>query len=290
MSNTPETQTLTATDANFQVTVVEKSREIPVLVDFWAPWCGPCKVIGPLLEKLAEEMKGRFLLVKVNMDENPMIGQALMIRSIPTVKLIINGALHNEFVGALPEPQLRAFLEENLPTHSDNEAASGLDLWYMGQKPQAIQTFQQILMEDAENPMALIGMALHMLESDGDLEQIQAIHEKVSVMDLDKLPDKSQVEKAIGEVKALLFLKKHTGQNGQEANPELAEKLTAACRFALEGAYEDALKQFLEVVRKDRKFRDDAGRLGMLAVFDLIPREDPLQQTYRSQLSSLLFS
>ncbi len=101
-------------DENFDKEVLEKSKEIPVLVDFWAPWCMPCRIIGPILEELAEEMKGKFILAKLNVDENPMVANMYNIRSIPSVKLFVDGRIKDEFLGAMPKPIVRQWLEKNL--------------------------------------------------------------------------------------------------------------------------------------------------------------------------------
>ena len=102
-------------DDDFDQAVLERSREVPVLVDFWAPWCGPCRVIGPILERIADDMAGQLQLVKLNVDENPISAARFRVQSIPAVKLFADGKVRGEFVGAIPEAQIRAFLEENIP-------------------------------------------------------------------------------------------------------------------------------------------------------------------------------
>ena len=126
MSNDMSNSVVDATDADFQQVVIDAPENLPILVDFWAPWCAPCKTLGPILEKLATEAQGSFKLVKVNMDENPMLAQALMIQSIPAVKLFVNGVIKDEFMGAFSEADIRSFLDQNLPSSSDLEGHIGI--------------------------------------------------------------------------------------------------------------------------------------------------------------------
>lgn len=292
MSNPTDAAPIIATDADFQQVVLEGSRTTPMLVDFWAPWCGPCKVIGPLLEKLAAEWGGKFQLVKVNMDENPMIAQAFMIRSIPTVKLLMNGEIRDEFVGAYPEPEIRKFLEKNLPSAPQEGASNGLRLWQEGRRPEAVAVFESVLAADPKNPVALVGMGHHRIEQ-GDLAGAREVVDQVSEFALDKQIDRAAAEAALSALRARVFLAENAG-NGAGEKPagadDLETRFAAACRAAVEEAYEEALEGFLAIVKKDRKFRKDGGRVGMLAVFDLLPKDSPLLATYRNQLSSLLFS
>lgn len=291
--NQTSTQPIEATDANFQTVVLEGSHQTPVVVDFWAPWCGPCKVIGPVLEKAAVEWDGRFQLVKVNMDENPILAQTFMIKSIPTVKLIINGEVRDEFVGAYPEPEIRKFLQNNLPSPSQNGAGEGLKLWLAGQESEALRIFEAVLAEDPDNPVALVGMGCHLIGA-GDLDGARQIVDRISDFQLDKVVDKAAAEAALAGLRARVFLMEHAANGDSDESPAegpgLDGRFAAACRLALEESYEDALRDFLAIVKKDRKYRDDAGRKGMLAVFELLSKDSPLLPTFRAELSSALFS
>lgn len=294
MSNDMSSVAIEASDADFQQVVIEASKQVPVLVDFWAPWCEPCKVIGPVLEKLAGEANGRFKLVKVNMDENPMLAQALMIQSIPAVKLIVNGAVQDEFTGALPEPEILKFLEKNLPSESDQEAAAGLDEYADGDTEGAVEKFEEALQDDSENPVALIGMGNHQFE-EGKPEEARAILQRVSEFDLDRLPDKAQAEKALAGLRSKLYLFDSQQASSESAvgggnEAALGSRLHEGCGLALSGAHEAALERFLSIVQENRKFMDDAGRKAMVAVFDLLPNDSEITYNYRNKLSSLLFS
>jgi len=282
-----------ATDQDFQQKVVERSREIPVLVDFWAPWCGPCKTLTPLLEKLATELSGSFELVKVNMDENPGLAQALAIRSIPAVKLVVNAEIKDQFEGALPEPELRAFLERNLPTNQEVGAAQGLKMWLDGERQQSAAIFQQVLQTEPENAVALVGMGLFLVEG-GQLEEAKKIVEKVTEFDLDHMPDKQTLNRGLSALRSRVLLVEGAMQKGGEAidpaDTSLDARYTRACQLAVSGDLQQSLELFLGIVQQDRKFQEDAGRKGLLAVFDLLPEDSDLLGEYRAKLSSLLFA
>lgn len=277
-----------ATDQDFEAKVIEKSNQVPVLVDFWAPWCGPCKTIGPVLEKLAAESNGRFDLVKVNMDESPMLAQALRIQSIPAVKLFINGAIQDEFMGAYPEPEIVSFLEKNLPTEGVGDAVLGLQLLQSGNTAAAMKIFEQVLAEEPQNPIAQIGMG-HILLDQGDIEGAREKAYGVNEVELEKLSDRQKMEKLLSALKGRIFLNEYMDPK-EESPGELANKFSQACQGALQGNYEAALETLLSIVKSDRKFKKDGGRLGMLAIFDILPLNSPLTADYRQKLSSILFS
>jgi putative thioredoxin len=277
-----------AGDQDFEAKVIERSLQVPVVVDFWAPWCGPCKVIGPVLEKLAQQWAGRFELVKVNMDESPMLAQALRIQSIPAVKLFINGHIQDEFVGAYPEPEVVRFLEHNLPSEKAEDALQGLNLWQMGDHAGALRIFKQVLANEPKNSAALIGLG-HCQLDEGDLDGARETAGKINAAELEKLTERAQLEKLLSILHGRIFLTEAAEpDNAQPA--ALAAKLAGAAQAALTGQFERALPDLLEIVRTDRKFKDDAGRKAMLAVFDLLPAGDPLLVSYRQKLSNLLFS
>jgi len=281
-------EAIEATDQDFEAKVIHRSQEIPVLVDFWAPWCEPCKTLTPVLEKLAKQYEGRVELVKVNMDESPMLAQVLRIQSIPAVKLFLNGAIQDEFMGAYPEPEVVQFLENNLPSEAVEDAVLGMQMLQQGDSAGAARIFEQVLASDPKNPVALIGSG-HLRVDDGDLDGARELVAQINEVDLEKITERQQLERLLGALRARIYLNGHV-EPAPEQPTEKAGKFAQACRAALEGNHGPALETFLEFVRTDRKFMDDGGRLAMLAVFDLLPQGHPLVMEYRQKLSSILFS
>ncbi|MBF0611479.1 MAG: co-chaperone YbbN [Magnetococcales bacterium] len=274
-------------ESNFNVEIVERSRSLPVLVDFWAPWCNPCRTLGPLLEKLANEMKGRFLLAKINSDQCPNLAQMFRVRSIPTVKLIVNGQLVDEFNGALPESELRQFIERNIPSPADKFLQQAILLEQRGDLTRAAQHYQAALEVDEEHVEGLLGLArvLIALQQPADA---RAILSRLKGKDADA-----------PEAKRLLAMLKFNNDTSKlddlrskmHADPDdLALRIELGKALVGNGDYEEGMDLFLYVVKKDRSFQEDAGRRAMIEAFDLLGPKHPLVPQYRSRLSALLFS
>ncbi|HEU4429486.1 MAG TPA: thioredoxin, partial [Myxococcota bacterium] len=147
------------TDESFERDVLERSKQVPVVVDFWAPWCGPCRTLGPILERAAHESAGAFVLAKINVDENPQIAAAAGARSIPLVIAFRDGQARSSFVGAQPESEVKRFLAAILPTQADQLAKEGGELLLAGHENAAEERFRAALAADARHPAALVGLA-----------------------------------------------------------------------------------------------------------------------------------
>ncbi len=270
----------------FAQEVIERSRKTPVLLDFWASWCGPCRTLGPVLEKLAQEMSGRFVLAKIDSDQNQDLARQYGVRGIPAVKLFVDGVVVSEFTGALPESQVRRFLEKELPSPLDKQAQQVADVEERDLSA-ALTAYQSILDEDPHHVASLLGMTRVLLA----MERMAEAGETFAR--LKPYEQQSVAAKVLG---AKLTFATQAGDPLELAAKVKAEPTDLAARLAYgevlvaQEQYEEGLQQLLEVVRRDRNFAEDGGRKAVLRVFDLLGAGHPLIAIYRPQLSALLFS
>ena len=277
-----------ATLATFEQDVLEASKEVPVLVDFWAPWCGPCKVLGPALEKLEREYGGRWKLVKVNSDDNPELSAQFQIRSIPYVVAFSDGKPVAHFLGAQPESALRAFLDRLIPDPSQFEHRKAREALAQGQTALAEGHLKGALALDPSNDAArldMVGIALGRGEGAEARKQFDTLSAKAA-QESPYEPIKARLEAAerAASLPSIEELERRIAADGGDLQSrlDLAELRIAKSEFA------QALEQLLEIVRRDRKFGDDIGRNKMLTVFDM--GVDPeLVSEYRRKLSSALY-
>lgn len=278
------------TTAEFAEKVIEASRQVPVVVDFWAEWCQPCRILKPILEKLAEEYGGRFLLAKVNSDQNQELAAQLGVRGIPAVKAIVNGQLVNEFTGALPEAQVREFIDSLIPSPAEPLRAQALAAHEQGDLEGARKLMAQAINLDPRNDTSYLDYVELSLEA-GALDEAREILDAVA----ERARDRTRVE----SLQARLQLA--AGGGGADtaaleariaADPaDLAARLELANALAVARDYRGALAQLLEIVRRDRQWNEQAGRKTMLTLFSLLaaqPAMDDLVREYRVALARTL--
>ena len=268
---------------DFNQNVLEESKLRPVVVDFWAPWCGPCKSLKPILEKLAAEYGGKFLLAKINSDDNQELAARYGVRGIPSVKAFIDGEPVDEFSGALPEGEVRAFLDRLIPSPADELRMQAADARMTGDISGALK----LLAEASKLDPTHVGVRLDAGEIMLDLNEADEATRLIgSVPDdadprVPALKARLQFMGAAGEDEASLRARVAANDNDLDARLKLANLLVAA------GQYEPGMEQLLEIVRRDRAFNDDIGRKTLLSVFNLLGGGE-LVSRYRRLLASAL--
>jgi putative thioredoxin len=263
------------TTATFPVEVVGASDSQPVLVDFWAPWCGPCRALGPVLEQLADEHAGKVKVVKVNTDENQDLAQQFHIRSIPAVKLFRGGRVVDEFVGAQPLAQVRAFLEPHLPRASATEHVAARELADQGDYTAAVAQLRNIATTDPSNLDARRDLARY-LALTGEIIEASKV--------LGQLPPQAQTEPASNAVRALIHFAALATEDAARSDASRA----SAARALLGGSPDGAVESLLTRMQTDRVFATRAGREDLLQAFALLPADDARVSGWRRRLAALL--
>ena len=271
--------------AEFERQVLEESRRRPVVVDFWAPWCGPCRSLKPILEKLADEYGGKFLLAKVNADENQELSARYGVRGIPAVKAFSQGRLADEFSGALPEAAVREFLDRLVPKPAEVLRLKADEQLRRGDAAGALKILAEAAALDPANEWVRVDAAAIMLDL-GELAEAQRLLQEVRLPDARVAQMRSRLEfaqaAAGGESAENLAARIAQNPADLQARLQLAKLLAAAQDYA------GAMEQMLEVVRRDRGYGDDAGRRALLSVFELLGPGHPLVGEYRRRLASAL--
>ncbi|WGW03996.1 thioredoxin [Tropicibacter oceani] len=285
------------TEAEFMAEVVEASQSVPIIVDFWAPWCGPCKTLGPALEAAVKEARGAVRMVKVNVDEAQNIAGQLRIQSIPTVYAFWQGQPVDGFQGALPGSELKAFIGRVVAA-AGGDASGGLDeaieaaeeMLEQGAAVDAAQTFAAILGEDPNNARAYAGMVQAHIAMD-DLEQAEAIlngapAEISRAPELEAAHAKLELAKQAGNAGPITELQAQVDADpgNHQARFDLAQALYAS------GDAEGAVTQLLELFRKDREWNDGAAKAQLFTIFEALKPNDPVVLNGRRKLSSMIFA
>lgn len=264
---------------NFQKDVIEKSHQIPVLVDFWAEWCGPCKVLGPVLERLAEKQKDRWTLVKIDTEKYPQLAMQYDIRSIPNVKLFVKGELANEFVGALPEDAIERWLDKALPGKHAEQLEQARKLLSEGQLAPAQQLLQQVLAAEPGSEPATVLLAQTLLYSDSQkaLELVSRIEEDSEYFQL------VETIRSFGNM-----FRRLQERNGLPDSPA-REQYLKAIRSLQSGDFSAALEGFIDVLQTDRYYDDDGSRKACIAIFKYLGEDHQVTRKYRPAFSSALY-
>ncbi len=266
----------------FATAVIQRSHEHPIVVDFWAEWCGPCKTLGPLLERLTVEHDGDFELVKIDVDANPALSQQFGIQGIPTVIGFRDGVPAARFTGALPEPQVREFLAALLPTELDRMVDSARDAALTGNLTEAEHIFRQVLEQQSDHPDAGTGLASLLLARQETEEALIVLGKLTPSPEVERLQAAARLGQSRGDDLGELERKLEAAPDDAEVRLEFAKALAARNEF------EPALDHMLSVVRGGGPHRE-AAKTAMLDVFGILGTEHPLTITYRKQLTSALF-
>ena len=268
--------------------VMQASFEVPVLLDFWASWCQPCLALTPVLVKLAEEYQGKFLLAKLNTEEQQEIAAQFGIRSIPTVKLFRDGQPVDEFMGALPEQAVREFLDRHVARESDAQVAQARERLAAGDAKGAIAVLSEAHQADPDNPRVTLALA-QAQAAEGDTDAAEAT--------LDGLPAAERDKPEVAMLRSHMFFEGQVAgapdaadlESRIAADPDdLEALLQLALRRVVDQDYDSAMELLLQLMQKDRSYEDDAGRRTLLKVFELLG-DDPRVARFRSRMASLLY-
>ena len=290
-------------EANFMADVVEASQETPVIVDFWAPWCGPCKTLGPMLEDAVRAAKGAVKMVKLNVDEAPRLAQALAqqglpLQSIPTVVAFVGGRPVDLFQGALPKSEISAFIDRVVKTAGGEAPGDQLseaieaaeEMLAQGAVVDAVQVFTAILQEDPENAPAYGGLVRAHVSMD-DLDKAEAI--------LNGAPASISTSPELEAARAQIELARQAANAGPVADLRAAveaEPANMQARFDLaqalhaSGNVDEAVTELLEMFRRDREWNDGAAKTQLFTIFDSLKPNDPVVLNGRRKLSSMIFA
>ena len=283
-----------ATEASFLADVIEASKDVPVIVDFWATWCGPCKTLGPMLEAAVTAAKGKVRMVKVDVDQNQRIAAQLLIQSIPTVYAFWQGQPVDGFQGAVPASELKAFIERVSDLGGDGGLADALqaaeDMLTEGAAVDAAETFAAILGEEPENAAAYAGLVRAHLAL-GNLDQAEGF--------LTAAPAAIAKAKELDAARAQLELARQAANAGPETELRAAVEADPndhQARFDLAAALlatdkpAEAVDQLLELFRRDREWNDGAAKTQLFTIFDALKPQDPIVLAGRRRLSSMIFA
>ncbi len=277
-----------ATAANFDTVVVEQSHHAPVLVDFWADWCGPCKTLMPLLDKLAEHYQGKFLIAKVDTEREQQLASEHGIRSIPTLKMYKDGRVVEQAQGALPETSLRQLIERHIVRESDVLRKQAKELYANGDAEGALAVLVNAAEMEPDNYDIKVDQ-LRVYVSEQRLQEARTLAQTLPLNvsergDASALLSELEFAEAVAAAPPLADLERRV----QESPDDSEARYRLGARLVLQQQYESALEQFLHLLQRDRSYGDGAGRRGMIAVFNLLGGEGDLVSHYRKRMFNAL--
>lgn len=268
-------------ETDFQSEVLLYSNQRPVLVDFWAEWCAPCRALDPILEKLTDEANGAFRLAKLNVDANPKVANDYGVRGIPTVKVFRNGQVVAEFSGLRPEPQVREFLKALAPAATDLAVGRAESLLVRQEWAEGEEIYRQVLDENPDQPGALLGLARSLVAQGGASQALPILRAFPVSKEYAKAEQLIPLAKAIAELE--------TGGITDADEDPLTAQYNSALRLANRGQIFAAMDGLLDILRQNKKYRVGEIRQQMLGLLVLLGDEHPQARPYRSELTGLLF-
>ena len=264
---------------DFETDVIQRSRTIPVLVDFWAEWCGPCKIIGPILERLAHEHEDEWALAKLDTDKHPAIAARYAIRSIPNVKLFVDGEVGDEFVGALPEPRIVEWLSKAVPSKYRAQLDGARQLLLEDRASHALEILQPVVAAEPDNDQAVALLGHALLNSDS----------QQAVKTVERIELGSKYFEAAEAISTLANMFKLIGDAESLPVDPVKDEYLNAVRETQANNFEGALDGFVSVIRKNRYYDDDGSRKACIAIFKLLGEEHEVTKKYRPTFASALY-
>jgi putative thioredoxin len=267
-------------EATFATDVLAQSNQVPVVVDFWAPWCSPCHTLGPLLERLTAEARGAFILAKLNVDDSPQLSASYAVQGIPAVKAFREGKVVDEFVGAQPEARVREFLKKVAPTTADRKLTEAHSLLATRHWAEAEAAFRAVLADQPDHAAAALGR----------LKSLLALGHGCEADDLVAVFPRGDATPAAEKLAPLgRLLCEVEGADAPLAENDLEALYFQSARLLARGQFEAGMDGLLDVLRQNKRYRKGEPRQVMVALFELLGDDDPATRDYRNELASVLF-